>query len=87
MMVFGAYLAVNEVKKLPGEDVSIKGYDDIRFGTMLIPSLTTIRHPLKAMDDEGVTALINFVEWKNLEPFEKQYEPSLVIRKSVKLRR
>jgi len=39
------------------------------------------------MADEGVTALVDFVEGKNVEPFEKQYEPNLVVRKSVKLRR
>lgn len=66
MMTFGAYQAVIEAGKLIGDDVSIRGFDDIRFGTMLILSLTTIHQPLKAMAGEGVTALIDFVEGKNV---------------------
>lgn len=86
MMAIGAYQAVIEAGKLIGEEISIIGYDDIRFGAMLIPSLTTIHQPMKSMADEGVTALIDFVEGKNEETFEKEYEPSLVIRKSVKVK-
>lgn len=86
MMAIGAYQAVIEAGKLIGDDVSIIGYDDIRFGSMLIPSLTTIHQPMRAMADEGVTALIDFVEGTRIEPFEKQYEPCLVTRKSVKAR-
>jgi LacI family transcriptional regulator len=83
MMAIGAYQAIDEAGLSVGKDVSVIGYDDIRFAAMLIPSLSTIHQPMKSMAEEGVTALIDFVEGIRVEPFEKEYDPFLIARQST----
>jgi len=82
MMAIGAYQSIAEAGFTIGNEVSIVGFDDIRFASMLIPSLTTVHQPMKSMAEEGVSALIDYVEGVVTTPFEKEYNPHLVIRNS-----
>lgn len=83
MMAIGAYQAIDEAQLSIGKDIAVVGYDDIRFAAMLIPSLTTVHQPMKSMAEEGVTALLDFVEGLRVEPFEKEFDPFLITRQST----
>lgn len=84
MMAIAAYQVANQLGLVVGKDISIMGYDDVRFASMIIPSLTTVHQPMRAMAEEGVSALLDFVEGIRKEPFSKEFDPYLVVRQSTK---
>jgi LacI family transcriptional regulator len=86
MMAIGAYQALDEAKISIGKEIAVVGYDDIRFAAMLIPSLSTVHQPMKSMAEEGVTALLDFVEGIRTETLEKEFHPFFIARQSTLLK-
>ena len=80
----GAIRGLNDIGlKVPG-DVSVMGIDDIIISSIFIPSLTTIRYPVKEMVDEASKILLNRIKKpvsnKNKEIIIK---PELIIREPI----
>ena len=80
----GAIRGLNDIGlKVPG-DVSVMGIDDIAISSIFIPSLTTIRYPVKEMVDEASRILLDRIKQpvfkKNKEVVIK---PELIIREST----
>ena len=67
--------------RVPG-DVSILGFDDIQSASFQVPSLTTIRQPLKLMGSTAAAALLRRLAREDL-PSIIQIEPELVVREST----
>lgn len=65
---------------VPG-DVSIVGFDDIQSASYHVPSLTTIRQPLKLMGSTAAAALLRRLAHETL-PSSIRVEPELVVRES-----
>jgi DNA-binding LacI/PurR family transcriptional regulator len=65
---------------VPG-DVSIVGFDDIQSASYHVPSLTTIRQPLKLMGSTAAAALLRRLAHETL-PTCIRIEPELVVRES-----
>jgi LacI family transcriptional regulator len=65
---------------VPG-DVSIVGFDDIQAASYHVPSLTTIRQPLKLMGSTAAAALLRRLAHETL-PATIRVEPELVVRES-----
>ncbi|MCK5566849.1 MAG: substrate-binding domain-containing protein, partial [Actinomycetia bacterium] len=69
--------------KVPG-DISVMGIDDIVISSIFIPSLITIRYPVKEMVDEASKILLERIKKpvsnKNKEIIIK---PELIIREST----
>jgi len=63
------------------EDVSIVGFDDIQSASYHVPSLTTIRQPLKLMGSTAAAALLRRMANETL-PATIQVQPELVVRES-----
>ena len=63
-------------------DVSILGFDDIESASYQVPSLTTIRQPLKLMGSTAAAALLRRLAHEHLPPLI-QVEPELIIREST----
>jgi len=63
------------------DDVSIVGFDDIQSASYHVPSLTTIRQPLKLMGSTAATALLRRLAHEDL-PLTIEVEPELVVRES-----
>jgi DNA-binding LacI/PurR family transcriptional regulator len=66
---------------VPG-DVSIVGFDDIQSAAYQVPSLTTIRQPLKLMGNAAAAALLRRLAHEPLPPLI-QVAPELIIREST----
>jgi LacI family transcriptional regulator len=62
-------------------DVSIVGFDDIQSASYHVPSLTTIRQPLKLMGSTAAAALLRRLANETL-PAYIRIEPELVVRES-----
>ena len=62
-------------------DLSIVGFDDIQSASYHVPSLTTIRQPLKLMGSTAAAALLRKLAHETL-PLTIEVEPELVVRES-----
>jgi len=64
------------------EDVSVLGFDDIQSASFQVPSLSTIRQPLKQMGGTGAEALLRKLAGEEL-PSILRVEPELIVREST----
>jgi LacI family transcriptional regulator len=80
----GAIRALHEAGLRVPDDVSVIGFDDILGAPFGIPSLTTIRQPLREMGKTGAEFLINRINHPKA-PYPRQVimQPELVIREST----
>lgn len=74
----GVLDAANQMNLSVPEDISVVGYDDIRDADFV--NLTTIKQPLHESGVEGGKALINMIDFLEIEPLETVLPVSLVIR-------
>jgi len=79
----GAMRAIQEAGLRVPDDISIVGFDDIVSSTFCIPSLTTVRQPLKKMGQIAAETLISRIENRGEFQSEIAVEPELVVRKST----
>lgn len=82
-LAIGALRALKEEKiRCPGE-IAIIGYDGIERGKYVDPPLTSVRQPLEAMGREMVRILIDVVEGNLNPPIKREFQPELLIRRSI----
>lgn len=79
----GAIRAIREAGLRVPEDISVVGFDDIRDAAYHVPSLTTVRQPLRKMGEIAAQALVERIEGKKEYPTEIAIEPELVVREST----
>lgn len=78
----GSIRALQEQGLRVPEDVSVIGFDDIPGAAYNMPSLTTVKQPLRRMGQVAAETLLRRIEgWKDY-PQEIAIEPELVIRES-----
>ena len=65
------------------QDLAVTGFDDIEQASLLNPSLTTVRQPLRAMATDLVELLLRGLGTKRVPIQEKRFEADLVIREST----
>jgi LacI family transcriptional regulator len=63
--------------------VSIIGFDNIRFSRMVTPPLTTIAQPIYDIGKEAALLLYNWIENRGVIPNSKQLQHELIVRDSV----
>jgi LacI family transcriptional regulator len=81
---FGAIRALHEAGLRVPDDVSVIGFDDVLSAPFGIPSLTTIRQPLRDMGKAGAETLLNRINHpKAHHPQHVMVQPELVIREST----
>lgn len=81
-----SYLQKNGIR-VP-DDISVMGIDNIFFSSLISPSLTTIDSPIDEMASVLLKRLISRIEGRiSSEPQEFLFNPRLVCRDSVRLRR
>jgi DNA-binding LacI/PurR family transcriptional regulator len=80
----GAIRALHEAGLRVPDDVSVIGFDDVLSAPFSIPSLTTIRQPLREMGKMGAECLLNRINHpKTPCAQEVIVQPELVIREST----
>jgi len=81
---FGAIRALHEAGLRVPDDVSVIGFDDVLSAPFGIPSLTTIRQPLREMGKVGAECLLNRINHpKTNHPRQVIMQPELVVREST----
>ena len=82
-LAIGAIRALKEEGISCPEQVAVVGYDGLERGKYVEPPLTSIRQPLEQMGREMVRILIQIVEQKEKGPIQKEFQPDLIVRRSV----
>lgn len=78
------YAALDLGLRVPG-DVSVAGFDDSALATRIIPSLTTIRRPVREMARLATTKLIASIDGRESEARMGIFlDPELIIRNSTR---
>lgn len=81
----GAYSGAADLGYAVPKDVSVIGFDDILFASVMQPQLTTIRQPVEQMADSLVAALVWMMERPDAKGGEAHsvIAPRLVVRSST----
>jgi len=79
----GAIRAIRESGLRVPEDISVIGFDDIREAAYHVPSITTVRQPLRKMGSIAAQTIIDRIEGAETYPAQIAIEPELVIREST----
>jgi LacI family repressor for deo operon, udp, cdd, tsx, nupC, and nupG len=82
-MAMGALEAAWGRRMRVPEDLSIIGFDDIRFARHMNPPLTTIAQPIRAIGVGTVRLLLDILSGRTLEPATVTLPHSLVVRGST----
>lgn len=82
LCAFGAMRALSMRGLVPGKDVSIVGFDDIRQAAHWHPSLTTISQPLRRLGFIATQMLIDIIKGNDLET-QIVLKPQLIVRQST----
>ena len=79
----GAIRAIRESGLGVPQDVSVVGFDDIREAAYHLPSLTTVRQPLRSMGEIAAQTLVERIEGQKKYPSQIAVKPELVVREST----
>jgi LacI family repressor for deo operon, udp, cdd, tsx, nupC, and nupG len=82
-MAIGAMRALSSHGLRVPEDVSVVGFDDIRFARYTLPALTTIAQPKNALGREATTMLIELLNDPAVPPRKRVLSADLVVRGST----
>lgn len=83
MMGFGVLKELYRAGKCVPEHVSVMGMDDLEFGNMVIPSLTSIHYPFDELVDSAMDLLIHQIDEGYKKPETMVIEPTLTIKDST----
>jgi LacI family repressor for deo operon, udp, cdd, tsx, nupC, and nupG len=84
----GDILAIGSLKSLKAakvgvpEEISVVGFDDIEFSSIIEPALTTIRQPKYLMGEKATEILLKLIKGKKLRQNQELLEYELIIRQS-----
>jgi LacI family transcriptional regulator len=84
MMGFGALKELYRMNMCVPEQVSVIGMDDLEFGNMVIPPLTSIHYPFDELVDRAMDLLINQINEGYNKTETVIIEPKLTIKESTK---
>lgn len=84
MQACGVYEAAKRAGKRIPEDISVVGFDDNYYSSVLETPLTTMRQPIKRIAEEACDMLLNMIENKKLKQNAVRLPAELVVRSSVK---
>ena len=82
-MAIGAIRALTSKGLRVPEDVSVVGFDDIRFARYTSPPLTTVAQPKNAIGREAMTMLIELLNDSEVPPRKRVLSADLVVRGST----
>jgi LacI family repressor for deo operon, udp, cdd, tsx, nupC, and nupG len=82
-MAIGAMRALSSHGLRVPEDVSVVGFDDIRFARYTSPALTTVAQPKNALGREAMAMLIELLADPEVPPRKRVLSADLVVRGST----
>jgi len=83
IMALGAYKCLLEHGYKIPSDISLAGYDDLIYTTLIETPLTTVQQPIQKMSEKSVDILVNQIVVDNFIKEKILLEPKLIIREST----
>jgi LacI family transcriptional regulator len=83
MMAFGVYQAAFSMALRIPQDLSVIGFDDVSFASVVTPGLTTIHQPMNQTGIDCVDMLVDMIEERKSTETSRQYSPTLIVRAST----
>lgn len=83
IMAFGAIKAAANMGIRTPQDISIIGFDDIPFSTMILPALTTIHQPIIKIGEAAFEIMNRRLQGTRLRKKQVVMESSLIVRDST----
>ncbi|REJ19192.1 MAG: LacI family transcriptional regulator [Bacillaceae bacterium] len=83
-MAIGAIKAIKAKGLKVPDDISIVGFDDIKFASIFEPALTTVSQPMFEIGQKAMELLIKLIQKDKLEKRQYILEDQLVIRETCK---
>ncbi|WP_407267820.1 LacI family DNA-binding transcriptional regulator [Radiobacillus sp. PE A8.2] len=81
-MAFGAINSIKSIGLNVPNDISVVGFDDIKFSSIFEPSLTTISQPAFEIGINAMTTLLNIINNKDLKERQMVLSGKLRVRNS-----
>jgi LacI family transcriptional regulator len=82
-IALGAIRAAHQRGLVVPRDLSIVGFDDIKYAAVVTPALTTVRQPLAELGQTGVSLVLRLLEREPLETVQLELATRLVVRDST----
>lgn len=82
-LAIGTIKGLHEHGFVPGQDISVIGFDDIEWGLHSMPALTTVHIPKQQLGQLAAQLLRNLIDDANALPVAIQVGTQLVVRDSV----
>lgn len=82
MMALGALAAIQEIGLACPEDISLLGFDDFYWATLLRPRLTVVRQPAREVGMIAARMLIDHIEGRSSIPTPTLLATQLIVRDS-----
>jgi len=82
MMALGAFAAIQEIGLRCPEDISLLGFDDFYWATLLRPKLTVVSQPAREMGMMAARMLIDQIEGRPSVPSPTLLATNLIVRDS-----
>jgi LacI family repressor for deo operon, udp, cdd, tsx, nupC, and nupG len=82
-LAFGAMQALRAHKLEVPADVSVVGFDDIRYSRHAHPPLTTIAQPKFELGGSAMASLLEILADANVRPYKRIFPTELVVRGST----
>lgn len=82
-MAIGAIKAITDSNLKIPQDISIVGFDDIKFSAYTSPSLTTIKRKIEEISKVGGEKLLQMMDGKNMNNKKIFIETDFIVRDSV----
>ena len=83
LMALGLMKGLHNSGLMVPEDISVLGMDDLEFGNMVTPALSSIHYPFKDMVEKAISLLLKQIEEKRLMNDTIVLEPSLTVKEST----
>jgi LacI family transcriptional regulator len=82
LQAMGVYSALRARRMHIPDEVSVIGFDDVQFASLVTPTLTTVRQPLVEMGRVATTMLLRQIAGEPLDTMRAELTTSLIIRES-----
>jgi LacI family transcriptional regulator len=82
MMAMGALAAIQEIGLSCPEEISLLGFDDFYWATLLRPRLTVVRQPAREIGMTAARILIDHIEGRTASPTPALLNTQLIVRDS-----
>jgi LacI family transcriptional regulator len=82
-IALGAMRAARDRGLRVPEDLSVVGFDDIKYASMVSPALTTVRQPLSDMGRTAISLVLRLLDRERFETLHIEMSTRLVVREST----